>query len=283
MKRKYFKRIRESVWNIILIRVLMGFIGIGASVLSCYYTSVWLFEFLPPFLAVFLSFIMILFSVLAFQTIIFIWQQKEHPKRHLKWYRWVVLEVRQNFLVVVFSILWVIVAVFSMGSTVAGQYNKYVAQERQQVIEQEQTDTTKNQLLITELKTSEKTTLSNIDEKKRYREHIVSSLEQFKTIQEQIDKQKEYNDLRRRLTVTDKEIDSLLRTLTTTREEIQELIKTTDYTIVVKQDFYTWIATLLGFSKDMIQFIFSIFPALFIDIIAPTGVAVALFLKKRLT
>jgi len=276
---------KSSTWHITLIRFLMGFIGLGASVLSCYYTSVWLFEWLPTFLAIFLSFIMILFAVLAFQVIIIIWQDKEHPDPHIKWYRWILFETKQNFLAVVFAILWLIVTMFSMGSTVAGQYNQYAKDLRVKMEVRETKDVSADKMILENLQKQEKTLSEAVDEKRRYREHIVSSLEQYTTIQAQTDNQKEYLSLRYRLTNADKELDVAMKQLADTRGEIQSTIKEVKAigNVVEVKDFYEWLSGIFNVSKDLVQFLASIFPAIFIDVIAPTGVAIALFLKKRLT
>ncbi|KKK97031.1 hypothetical protein LCGC14_2656830, partial [marine sediment metagenome] len=54
---------------LIVIRIVMAIIGIGAAYLSMHYTRMWLLEFLSPFLSTLLSSIMILFSVASFETI----------------------------------------------------------------------------------------------------------------------------------------------------------------------------------------------------------------------
>ncbi|MFX0141036.1 MAG: hypothetical protein ACFFDN_45780, partial [Candidatus Hodarchaeota archaeon] len=111
-KKKFsFKEIKEEITRkkndivLIVLRILMIIIGIGAIILSTYYTSIWLFSFLPGYLAILLSSIMVAFSVAAFECMI------------------IFKENKQRILIVIFSIIWLIVLCFSMISTVAGQYN----------------------------------------------------------------------------------------------------------------------------------------------------------------
>jgi hypothetical protein len=226
---------------------------------------------------------MLLFSVISFQVIIFIWHEKKQLPSNIVWYKWIVFEFKENFLIFIFSILWIIVAVFSMGSTVAGQYNKYILTHKEQIKIKQHEDTTSKELLLEVLKAEENLLLSTIEEKRKYRNHIVSSLEQYNTIELQIENKRNYDNLRSRLTITDNEIEALFVKLDETRTSIRTNIQEIIYIKDTIKDFYEWISFVLNISKDIVQFGFSIIPALFIDIIAPTGVAVALFLKKRLT
>ena len=96
---------------LISVRILMAIIGIGAVILSIYYTYVWLAEFLNMFLALLLSTIMIAFSVMAFEVMVIFWQNK------------------QRGVIPLFCLLWLVVLIFSMISTIAGQYNSRMSIE----------------------------------------------------------------------------------------------------------------------------------------------------------
>jgi hypothetical protein len=45
--------------------------------------------------------------------------------------------------------------------------------------------------------------------------------------------------------------------------------------------FYSWLAKVLGISKDIAQFWMSLFPAIFVDIISPSALAIAFFMGKN--
>ena len=46
-------------------------------------------------------------------------------------------------------------------------------------------------------------------------------------------------------------------------------------------NFYDWMSGVLGAERDRVQFLFGLLPAIFTDILAPLGIAVALFLNKK--
>jgi len=265
-KKKKLYNFDISTISIIIIKMMMGIIGIGASIMSCYYTSVWLFEFLPRFLSVFLSLLMIMFSVLSFQLIILFWEDNRIT------------------LISIFIILWIIVAVFSMGSTIAGQYNKRMILEKESI---EKEKSYKSDLLVIEvLKKEEETLLKQIEEKNKVKDSTLSLLEEYKDIEIQRQNRPYYNDLQWRMTRVNRDLNNLSEQLTKVREEMKKRIIESPEMFIEEEkkeikDFYFWLANILKTSKDIIQFWLSIFPALFIDIIAPVGLAVCFFLKRE--
>jgi len=47
------------------------------------------------------------------------------------------------------------------------------------------------------------------------------------------------------------------------------------------KNFYSWLAGVIGIASDKIQFGMSLFPAIFVDLISPVGIAMALFLRNK--
>jgi hypothetical protein len=68
---------------------------------------------------------------------------------------------------------------------------------------------------------------------------------------------------------------SAVRTKRLTLLEEGSIIKETE-----APTFYVWISAIFGWNSAMVEFIISIIPSIWIDIIAPLGVAIGLFLKE---
>jgi hypothetical protein len=261
----------KSDWTIMIIRFCMGFVGVGALILSLYNTYIWQRELSPPFLAGVLSAIVVVFSVFAFE-IVLLFVSKEITD---KWWRWLVS--------LIFGILWSIVAIFSITSTIAGQYNQHVS--KLVTTAKENLTVTANQeqwALLEEKKTQindqiagKKTQLSD------YKSILVTTDEKDPKNKGTI------NDTRWHIVLVNRDIDKLNKDLTATIAQQQEALNknpegTSANTIVEKTlNFYTWVATILGKDENTIQFWMNLFPAVFVDIIAPMALAIALFLKRR--
>lgn len=252
-----------------MIRITMGVIGLGASVMSCYYTATWLMEFLSPFLSYFLSFLMIVFSVFAFQTIIFLVKERGSSAWPLA---------------VLFSILWLIVAFFSMGSTVAGQYNARMSHELT-IVEESKTDTVSRFVLDTLIAERDRYD-EELESHRRDRTAIQNVLDEFDTIEEREEKSGYYRDMRTRLYVTNTAIGEIEERLNDLNQKILDKVETGEEMFYREQkaqvyDFYTWLSGVITVDSDSIQFVLSVFPAIFIDVIAPLGVAIGFFLHRK--
>jgi len=229
-----------SPFIIFLIRICMGIIGIGASVLSIYYTGIWLNETLPVILAFSLS---------------------------------------------TFIILWLVVIVFSMTSTVAGQYNQRIKNENEnksnnfEVIKKK----SESEIYNKEERGLEKRIIRK-EETLEAANDILNSFDMEKK-EEFI---KEYNDAYKKMKIEEKELNSLYKLLDEKRKEIKKFnsqevteVGMSEETEIQSASFYVWVSTILKIEPVFIQFWLSTFPAIFIDIIASLGLAVSMFLKKE--
>jgi hypothetical protein len=253
---------------ILIIRIIMGVVGSGASAMSCYYTTIWLLEFLPSFLAFFLSFLMIIFSVLAFQVVFVIHQS------HTKW-QWVLIPV--------FSVLWITVVFFSMGSTVAGQYNVRYEKTVQEITD---TSSVPTDIILIDMAEDDIVTIEDeLTARKRDRDSMLESLEKINalSVEERLARQDEYNQIWNRMNAINGRINQLVMDLDAARTRYRKEIVQRGASIVTNQvqeerNFYTWLSSIFGIDAEQVQFWSSIFPAIFIDLIAPIGIAVAFFL-----
>lgn len=258
-----------------ILQATMGVIGVGAAIISTYYTTIWLIEFLPLPFALLLSSIMVGFSISAFEAAILFYSGE-------------VIESKKARIAIVasFAFLWIVVSCFSIMSTIAGQYNKYVINLREQ---------TKTGL------SSSKETFALIQEQKQdlqkqlqeYRTQL-TTLNKVLSGMDDVQKRSENNgvwyDTNFRIQEINKLIDKASSDLTKIREEenaqIQKAVKngivlTSKVEIADIPDFYGWLSSVFRTERNRTQFIMSLFPAIFVDIIAPVGIALALFLRKK--
>jgi hypothetical protein len=255
-------------WMIVVLRLVMTLIVLGAVSLSIYYTAIWLMDFLPAFLAIVLSSVMVLFSCMAFEIVILLGRS------------------RQKILASVFLVLWAVVLIFSMVSTVAGQYNQRIHNEV--VATARGSEMTYKRTLYESYQAEEKNLQKQIEDKMEQRTSYQKLLSQFDTLEKQQEDRKIFNDLTWRIAVVDREVQRLNGQLSSVREkersslegETQEgLIRET---VSENQSFYVWIGTVFNVSPIHVEFWLSVFPAVFIDIIAPFALAFVLFVQKRM-
>ena len=276
IKEKVKDKVKEYFTDIplLIIKTCMAIIGIGAIILSVYYTGIWLMDFLVWWLAFLLSTIMVLFSVIAFEVIIIMFV---NGKQYIP-------------LCILFVGLWLVVLIFSMTSTVAGQYNTRMktmiqnVKDNSTVIIQRET----YNLLLEE----EKDIVKRIENKEREREPFMLIMEKYKSPEDREKFKWEYWDAYKKVENVNKSIEKLYIMLVEKRKEKKEylIIKSENEkdsvgaiaeTTEESKSFYIWVSDILQVDAKYIEFWLSIFPAVFIDIIAPLSIAISMFLKRK--
>jgi hypothetical protein len=239
------------------LKILLLIIGTGATYMSIYYSYKWLLDFLDPVRAFMLALIMVIFAVVSFELIILFRQRKQY------------------LLVAVFSILWLIVTSFSMTSTIAGQYNSRIEKlnSRYEKESELQISSRKNN----EYEEQKKEYQDNLKMMKEDFNQVQILLSQYKTKEEIVEGGKIYNRLFWRSRKVKSDMNKVIKQLRKLRLEN----KNTSNKLIKKNapDFYVWISMLFHYSPLLIQFWLSVFPALFIDIIAPLSFAIVMFIK----
>lgn len=265
--------LRKQFFDIplVLIKIIMFFIGIGAAYLSIWYTGKWLLEFLNPFLAYMLSTILVLFSIIVFEVIIILWKN------------------RQIITIFILGILWIIVLLFSMVSTIAGQYNQRIINENENLAETASNILDKKgyDLLLEE----EEEIKNSIEDKKTELKPFQDIMSNFQTIEDREKNMWLYWDTYEKIKKINTDIEKLREELKKKRDEIkryykekedeQEIVGATKETQIENKSFYEWIAEVMKAEVRFIEFWMSVFPAIFIDIIAPLALAISMFLKRR--
>lgn len=260
---------------IYIVQGVMSIIGIGAAVISVYYTTIWLLEFLPAAFALLLSSIMIGFSIASFETVI-LFMSGEVTRS-----RWVKVSIATGFI-----LLWIVVSFFSIMSTVAGQYNKHVSNLRDQAkagistgraqwgILQEQKGELQKRLSDYQ---KQVTTLTNIMDGMGSVEarknnagvwaenqwQLQKANEQMSRIASDLDKVREQE----RAQIEESRKSGVLLSLAGDLKQVP--------------DFYGWMSTIVKVDRDKVQFWLALFPAVFCDVMGPIGIAMGLFLRRK--
>ena len=236
-------------------KVILLFIGCVSVYMSVFFTQNWLSETLSSTHSILLSLIMILFSVAAFQLIVFFYQ---HNKKTIS---------------AVFIFLFVIVTTFSIYSTVAGQYNSRLATADSR---------NKNKALLIAKKNyqkqfdkEEKEIMSRIESKRTELEIYIKKVLSYKKKEngfwlDRADKKR-----------TEKDLLKLEKKLERLRKTSKKRLKVDENITAKTKDSYEWLESIFNISASMIQFWSSLFPAIFIDIIAPLSFSVVMFLDEK--
>lgn len=252
----------KNDWIIIFLRVSMLFVGLIAAGYSVYFTGIFLFETFHNIIgAMLFSFAMCVFSVGAFEVMLVFKQNK------------------QRGLILLFSIVWLIATVFSMGSTIIGQYNAR-AENFNQVIEETKENT--EEKLTWEIMNDEEESLKiSIEESKVVYKDLQVLFGELTTKET---KNWFYWDTYNKMIAEEKKLSGLKESLQKVRGDKKSFLaagKTIEETEKQEVNFYTWIESVLGWKADIVAFTLSIFPAVFIDIIAPLALAVSMFLRRK--
>lgn len=243
---------RKRIFNFnaeLVIRAVMFFISTSAIIISIHYSRFWLLNFLEPVKASLLAGIMVLYMTFAVEGVSLLRKQKRHVVAGI------------------IAITGFIVMLFSMVSTVAGQYNKMsenlvVHKDAYELsIHEDEQETLKEtiSLLQENLRNTDKR-LATMDEDDRLYTTVFWENYRIK-----------------------KDLDKYLEELQETRKAILETSKSENVVIEKeeRQDFYFFVGKLFGVQKNLAEFLLFMFPAVFIDIICPLGMYVALGLYKK--
>lgn len=200
--------------------------------LSLYFTGLWFKSMFHIVVASAISFSMVTYMVLA-------------PSLIKKGYR---LIIGFTFLVALF---------FSMGSTVAGQYNKTIANN--------ETQETNNTDIFLILDTRELEALEYIEDIKK--DKIVHETTILTLSKDRIKNQAYISTERNKIAEYNGKIEEQHLILNNIRAEKAELL-TEGIKTVKEIDFYSMLSTLFGIKRTVLQFWVQALPAIFIDIIS---------------
>jgi hypothetical protein len=256
-------------WAILVIRGAMLLVSGVAVWISIYFSRLWLLSFLSPFRALALAGVMVLYATVAPQIIGVI-------LGHRTIGRWLSIGL--------IGLTALMVMVFSMTSTVAGQYAGFALTEAEGIQESAaQTVSIARADLITDQITEVR---RRIEDKQEEIDAVQVLLKEFDTLEKRTENWTFYLTTMGDLERLGEDMAGLQDELRELRERQAELI--TEETVGVVESarfetrtFYQWLGGLLSAAPDRVQFWLSMFPAVFVDIIAPLALAIALFLGRN--
>lgn len=257
--------------SLTVLRWVLLFIGVGAIIGSTYYTGIWMSESNPGWLAWLLSAIMVTFSTAAFDFIVALLSGT--VTRH--WCRFLIAGG--------FFVLWLVVITFSIGSTIAGQYNRHAHQLgalRGSVEEQNQSATlTRLNSALVAAEASQKSAQAALDSLIRNQPQVPTDLKelaQYRTT---------FNNVQDAIKAQQGAVQQAQASVGNARQLLEAFVaqnpKAQAIATAQVPDFYAWIARTFHTDKDQVQFWLNLFPAVFLDLIAPAAIAIFLFMRKR--
>lgn len=168
-----------------------------------------------------------------------------------------------------------IALVFSMGSTVAGQYNQLT--ENVDIVE------TNDRATLRVLEAEEQELLRSIEANREQRAFHQRTMESLSvTAEDRMENWQYINTERNTINELGYEIEQEQARLSEVRAQIlSELDQGSVGATVERVNFYSWLARLVGRSPSQVEFMVSALPAIFIDIIAALSLNVALQVRRK--
>lgn len=267
------RRVKEDLaLAMYIIRGIMFIVGIGSIAISIYYNIKLSMQFLPGIFAVVGGCIFVLFAVVSFETIIYFFIY-----RMAIWKKIIAISG--------FIFLWVIVTLFSMSAVFYGRYDRYEFNEKAQYSENRVINAGKLRWQnIQEQKTDiEKRMLG----KRRQLEQLYKISEGITDLESRKENEEIFKNTQWRISLVEKDLKSLTIKLDIIRKaELKELDENPEFTTADKMaghndSFYDWLARIFGTTKEKIQFLISLAPAAFFDIVSSISMSIFLFLRKQ--
>lgn len=245
--------VRERSILTTLIVAGLFFVAVVTFSLSVYFTGLWFTSMFNIVIAGAISVSMVSYMVLIPQTLPYI----------------------QGVIKVPIWGTFAIALVFSMGSTIAGQYN--------QLTESVDITDTNDRATIRVLESEEQELLQSIEENREQRAFHQRTMESLSaTAEDRMENWQYINTERNTIDELGYEIEQEQGRLAEVRDRIlEELDQGSVGATEERVDFYSWLARLLGSSPSQVEFAVSALPAIFIDIIAALSLSIALQVRRK--
>lgn len=245
-KKKTAKAIQNSSKSVTMICVLLAFTSIISMYISTLHTATYLVDYTGLISAWLMSASVTAYNSTAFEVSILFHK------------------ARRNLMSFTFMLLWVLVTLFSMATTVAVFYDAFNFQETQ--IAQENKSVDANKLALSVLQKKESALREDIEFKKKDIEYRQEREWATTAVRNELTKLQE--DLQKNLS----EQENLLKeTPEVTEEKLQK-----------KESLFTFLGRLMHLEGGVLEFIMSTLSAIFINLIAPLSLtAVTELLDKN--
>jgi hypothetical protein len=240
--------IKNKLESFTILRWVMLFIGIISAGLLIYYISIYAKENLSNTLAYIRSIVIVTFSFTSFQAIIILFKQVKNIIGYIG--------------ISLLFIFWLAVVIFSMLSTIAGQYQLFSGKQDIVAISSTEYNDTINR---------EKELLNN-------RNIVLNQISPYLK-QLSIADEKQLPDIQYRITLYNRAIQKIDDELKTIRDKKVQL--SNGKVIEQNNGFYSWLSGILKISSNSLQLFLYILPALFLDLIGPISFSIFLFLRRK--
>ena len=231
--------------NVFLIILILTFASVCSMYESTLHTATYLFDYVDMISAWLLSTAVTAYNSSAFEVSVMFHNMK------------------RNFMAFIFMLLWAMVTVFSMATTVSVFYDRFNFNETQ--IAQENKAVDSNKLGLELLRTKEKDLREAIEFKKKDIEYR---------------QEREYATTAVRL-----ELENLQKELQENLTEQQKLLEETpevmEEKLQRKESLFAFLGRLIGLEGGILEFIMSTLSAIFINLIAPLSLTAVIELNKR--
>ena len=241
-KQEKAERNNRSVFLIILI---LAFASVCSMYESTLHTATYLFDYVDMISAWLLSTAVTAYNSSAFEVSVMFHNMK------------------RNFMAFIFMLLWAMVTLFSMATTVSVFYDRFNFNETQIALENKTVDS--NKLGLELLRTKEKDLREAIEFKKKDIEYR---------------QEREYATTAVRL-----ELENLQKELQENLTEQQKLLEETpevmEEKLQRKESLFAFLGRLIGLEGGILEFIMSTLSAIFINLISPLSLTAVIELNRR--
>ena len=231
--------------SIFLIILILAFASVCSMYESTLHTATYLFDYVDMISAWLLSTAVTAYNSSAFEVSVMFHNMK------------------RNFMAFIFMLLWAMVTLFSMATTVSVFYDRFNFNETQ--IAQENKAVDSNKLGLELLRTKEKDLREAIEFKKKDIEYR---------------QEREYATTAVRL-----ELENLQKELQENLTEQQKLLEETpevmEEKLQRKESLFAFLGRLIGLEGGILEFVMSTLSAIFINLIAPLSLTAVIELNKR--
>ena len=236
---------KRKPYNPLLIILILAFASVCSMYESTLHTATYLYDYVDLISAWLLSTAVTAYNSSAFEVSVMFHTMK------------------RNFMAFIFMLLWAMVTLFSMATTVSVFYDRFNFNETQ--IAQENKTVDSNKLGLELLRTKEKDLREAIEFKKKDIEYR---------------QEREYATTAVRL-----ELENLQKELQENLTEQQKLLEETpevmEEKLQRKESLFAFLGRLIGLEGGILEFIMSTLSAIFINLIAPLSLTAVIELNKR--
>lgn len=246
LKTKVTVKAEKSDKSVLVICLLLFFTSLVSMYISTLHTATYLFDYVDVFSAWLMSASVTAYNSTAFEVSVLF-----HTKK-------------RNLIASIFMLLWVLVTLFSMVTTISVFYDMFNFTESQ--IAEENRETDANKLSLALLQKKEKDLRDSIDFKKKDIEYRQGKEFSTNAVRQELNKLQE----------------ELQKNLSLQQKVLEETPIIAESNVNRKESLFSFLGRNLGIEGNIIEFIMSTLSAIFVNLIAPLSLtAVTELLKQK--